>query len=98
MKVIRTFEGHFFAQKGRKDSLELFSWSPDNSKSLLFEQKLDWVAIDWPFKQKQSWLRHGALYYIGVTIERRLVLDSKVFIQLNYKEITTVCIWQIGDA
>ena len=35
-------------------------------------------------------------HFLKKTIEIRLVFDSKVFIQLNYKGITTVYLWQIG--
>ena len=38
------------------------------------------------------------IYYIRVTTDKRIVFDSKVFIQLNYKGIPTVYVWQIGDA
>ena len=36
------------------------------------------------------------MYYVWVTIEISFLFDSKVFILMNYKGITTVYIWQIG--
>ena len=44
------------------------------------------------------WMSKIFTYYIRVTIEIRLVFNSKVFIQLNYKGIVTVYKWQIGNA
>ena len=36
------------------------------------------------------------IFYISVTIDKKLVSVSNLFIQLNYKGITTVYKWQIG--
>ena len=42
--------------------------------------------------------RCNLTFYVHVTTDKRLVLYSKVFIQLNYKGIPTVYNWRIGDA
>ena len=43
-------------------------------------------------------LQNFTPFYVHVTINKRLCFDSKVFIPLNYKVITTVHIWRIGHA
>ena len=37
-------------------------------------------------------------YYVCVTIDKRLACISNLFIQLNYKLITAVHKWRIGNA
>ena len=61
-------------------------------KFKVFEQKLrEYVK----YVAKCSPTYFGNLfYYVCEAIETRLVFNLKVFIQLNYKGITTVYIWR----
>ena len=42
--------------------------------------------------------RPGLAHFFKKKTDKRLVHKSKVFIQLRYKGITTVYVWQISDA